>query len=316
MTPDEIARLRALCDWADRLAPAPWRIEWTNEPDSGNEEDAGVDYIVDARGDNVIVGDGGVYPPHGKVATFIAAARTALPAALDRIESLERDCAEIAGEVKDDLIAVTSERDALRADVEQLRSCPPDYEARWKEAAHKRDGEIERLTGAGFAAMNPATVAMIIAERDALTAAAAERTNLVDLLADNLAAVKRELEEARRERDRWQSTAEQHAEVIGHISIDRAPSVRDAERETAWRLAVFLDNEAAGCGKSATGRAASRALTEAAECIRHPDVLAHVAAIERDTAEAIAAWLDSHSDSVVRTRQVAADIRAGAWRKP
>ncbi len=66
-----------------------------------------------------------------------------LPAALDRIEELERLLAEarLAAKFAEERNAALAERDEARA-------------------------EVERLTGAGFAAMNPATVAEIIAERD------------------------------------------------------------------------------------------------------------------------------------------------------
>jgi len=84
--PLDLAALREVCDWADRLAPGPWFISWTG--DGGDEESAGIDFIRDVNGDDVIVADSGVYPPYGKVASFIATARSALPAALDEIERL------------------------------------------------------------------------------------------------------------------------------------------------------------------------------------------------------------------------------------
>ena len=97
--PLDLAALRKVCDWADRLAPGPWFISWTG--DGGDEESAGIDFIRDVNGDEVIVADSGVYPPHGKVASFIATARSALPAALDEIARLRGLLGEACSELDD-----------------------------------------------------------------------------------------------------------------------------------------------------------------------------------------------------------------------
>lgn len=79
MTPDDIKRLRALCEQATQ--PGPWTV---NVNDIGKDGD-GHCVVLDAHG--MWVADCGNAPAD---AAFIAAARSALPALLDECEALRR----------------------------------------------------------------------------------------------------------------------------------------------------------------------------------------------------------------------------------
>ncbi len=74
--PLSLPNLRAMAASCAEVAPGPWTPQWTGYGDGEARDDAdiGIDYIDDANGDHVIVGDSGVYPPHGCVAEYIAAA--------------------------------------------------------------------------------------------------------------------------------------------------------------------------------------------------------------------------------------------------
>lgn len=80
MTPDDIKRLRALCEQATQ--PGPWTV---NVNDIGKDGD-GHCVVLDAHG--MWVADCGNAPAD---AAFIAAARSALPQLLDECESLRRE---------------------------------------------------------------------------------------------------------------------------------------------------------------------------------------------------------------------------------
>lgn len=57
---------------AQAMRPGPWRIAWTDDRRSTPAAECGIDHIVDANGEEVVVADSGVYPPHGPVAEHIA----------------------------------------------------------------------------------------------------------------------------------------------------------------------------------------------------------------------------------------------------
>jgi hypothetical protein len=71
---------------AQTESPGPWVIRWTDEAMRR------VDWINDVAGDSVVVGDSGIYPPHGDAARHIAANSPPVTRALlARIRELEDD---------------------------------------------------------------------------------------------------------------------------------------------------------------------------------------------------------------------------------
>lgn len=83
MTPAELAAIR---ERAEAATPGPW-TERRND-----DEDNDFLYSIDgADGQPIVKADCGVYPPDKEDATFIAAARSDVPALLDEVERLERD---------------------------------------------------------------------------------------------------------------------------------------------------------------------------------------------------------------------------------
>lgn len=70
MTLDE---MEAVAKAAQEKAPGPYQIEWTTPLFSSPPDDErGVDFILDAKGEQVVIGDSGCYPPSGPAATHIA----------------------------------------------------------------------------------------------------------------------------------------------------------------------------------------------------------------------------------------------------
>lgn len=81
--------LRSIALAAQAEAPGPYTICWLNEEDT-DDTGRGVNSIVDANGDDVVIADSGVYPPHGPVARHIAAwSPDVALEKLDRIAELE-----------------------------------------------------------------------------------------------------------------------------------------------------------------------------------------------------------------------------------
>jgi hypothetical protein len=78
-----VKRAREICEAA---TSGPWRCDGLHEYDDGSP--FGVDFIESASGEQIVVADSGVYPPHGPDATFIAESRALLPEALDEIDRL------------------------------------------------------------------------------------------------------------------------------------------------------------------------------------------------------------------------------------
>lgn len=109
MTDEEIRRLRTLCEAA---TPGPWQVA---EYDG---DDWTCDYKIESGSGTVLAGPSIRHA--GKVqsnATFIAEARTALPAALDEIERLR----EILGNVEFYLRNSTIEKICSPVLIEQIK---------------------------------------------------------------------------------------------------------------------------------------------------------------------------------------------------
>jgi hypothetical protein len=92
MIPTSLSHLAELAAKAQAKAPGPYVIEWA---DPEGEPDRGVEFILDANGERVIVADSGVYPPSGVVAQFIAAAHP------DRILSLIAEVRRLRADLKE-----------------------------------------------------------------------------------------------------------------------------------------------------------------------------------------------------------------------
>jgi hypothetical protein len=92
MTKEEIAADRAVCDAA---TPGPWfhRHSYVDEKERKGELPSKTVHATSDSGDDVICRCEGGYGV--EIAAFIAAARTRWPAALDRIEQLEKEVAEL-----------------------------------------------------------------------------------------------------------------------------------------------------------------------------------------------------------------------------
>lgn len=117
MTPARLAHLRALCDAA---TPGPWAV-YDRTPE--DIERPGIDGVyAEPQGKysgRIVETDFGCYPPYKRDAAFIAAARTALPEALDEIERLAAQVEALRTRTPY-YYELTAERDALKVEVERL----------------------------------------------------------------------------------------------------------------------------------------------------------------------------------------------------
>lgn len=95
MTDEELKRLEGLCE---KATPAPWLFNPIPGMNAIDDMWSGDDALDDAQ--KIIITDSGHYPPRVPDAEFIAAARTALPAALAEIRRLRGlvSAAETLGE--------------------------------------------------------------------------------------------------------------------------------------------------------------------------------------------------------------------------
>jgi hypothetical protein len=118
VTPERIAELWALCDAA---TPGPWTFECL---DAGSDEDDASGGCWQVPEPLVTASSEGDYL-NGRNAWFIAAARTALPEALDEIERLRADLRDAvsAREVEHEVMLVQAGRlQNLRADLDAMRT--------------------------------------------------------------------------------------------------------------------------------------------------------------------------------------------------
>lgn len=90
----DLPRLRAL---AEAATPGPWIVVEDDTYGRGAICYGIVRPMPDGRDETIVETDAGAYPPDPATARLIAESRTAIPALLDRVEELQRECERLRG---------------------------------------------------------------------------------------------------------------------------------------------------------------------------------------------------------------------------